>query len=202
MSYLIPFVNKVSAYETNLQLLEGSYYFPKFKKMKELWSSFNSELSYVNVTMLCSGSALCAMVLNDTSGYGSKGMMIGIQLIAQKYLEVIADYGSFSKTDFGGAELKKFLKEKEFNVLTQNVEFMLSAVQSTVYATFRVDYMKVKQNLARTMIMTNLLMICIQLLSNIIIYILLLYLRNKIIYVHYGSIKFNDSFNKSLKYCN
>ena len=44
------------------------------------------------------------MVLNDTSGYGSKGMMIGIQLIAQKYLEVIADYGSFSKTDFGGAE--------------------------------------------------------------------------------------------------
>ena len=86
MSYLIPFVNKVSAYETNLQLLEGSYYFPKFKKMKELWSSFNSELSYVNVTMLCSGSALCAMVLNDTSGYGSKGMMIGIQLIAQKYL--------------------------------------------------------------------------------------------------------------------
>ena len=109
---------------------------------------------------------------------------------------------SFSKTDFGGAELKKFLKEKEFNVLTQNVEFMLSAVQSTVYATFRVDYMKVKQNLARTMIITNLLMICIQLLSNIIIYILLLYLRNKIIYVHYGSIKFNDSFNKSLKYCN
>ena len=142
------------------------------------------------------------MVLNDTSGYGSKGMMIRIQLIAQKYLEVIADYGSFSKTDFGGAELKKFLKEKEFNVLTQNVEFMLSAWQSTVYATFRVDYMKVKQNLARTMIMTNLLMICIQLLSNIIIYILLLYLRNKIIYVHYGSIKFNDSFNKSLKYCN
>ena len=130
-------------------------------------------------------------------------------VIILKYIAITSIVSSFSikitpfsKTDFGGAELKKFLKEKEFNVLTQNVEFMLSAVQSTVYATFRVDYMKVKQNLARTMIMTNLLMICIQLLSNIIIYILLLYLRNKIIYVHYGSIKFNDSFNKSLKYCN
>lgn len=132
----------------------------------------------------------------------SKGIMIGIQLIAQKYLEIIADYSSFSLDEFGSNELKAFLNKKNFGELTANVEFMLSAVQSTVYLTFRADYINVKQVLLRTMILINLVMISIQIISNITMYILLVYLRNKIIYVHYGSIKFNDSFNKSTKYCN
>ncbi len=201
---LTSFIDTIFEYKREKEDMKNEKNMKYYKELKKLISNTNlpANSTSIDLNFLCNSDKLCIRMLNRTSGYCSLGIVLGTDLITQKYIEIVAGYKQLliDHPLFGEETLKKFLYEKEFDRVQENVDLILSQTQNQLYFCFRkdfeshIDYMK-RINIIINSAIFAIEFIAIVLVSSVIIQLL----KHNVFMIEFGAEKFNTAFYKNVK---
>ena len=201
---LTSFIDTIFEYKREKEDMKNEKNMKYYKELKRLISNTNlpANSTSIDLDFLCNSDKLCIRMLNRTSGYCSLGIVLGTDLITQKYIEIVSGYKQLfiDHPLFGEETLKKFLYEKEFHRVQENVDLILSQTQNQVYFCFRkdfeshIDYMK-RINIIINSAIFSIEFIAIVLVSSVIIQLL----KHNVFMIEFGAEKFNTAFYKNVK---
>ena len=201
---LTSFIDTIFEYKREKEDMKNERNMKYYKELKKLISNTNlpANSTSIDLNFLCNSDKLCIRMLNRTSGYCSLGIVLGTDLITQKYIEIVAGYKQLliDHPLFGEETLKKFLYEKEFDRVQENVDLILSQTQNQLYFCFRkdfeshIDYMK-RINIIINSAIFAIEFIAIVLVSSVIIQLL----KHNVFMIEFGAEKFNTAFYKNVK---
>jgi hypothetical protein len=154
----------------------------------------------IDTEYLCSGYDLCKSFLLRENGYCLEGIILGYELIAQKYSQVIGDYQNLlisSRGNISKNNIVEYILTEVFNRVQENIEFVFSQIQNQFYVSFMSDYDDVRTHLSEVTVLLNVIFFLFEL---IIIVVMLgfieVFMKKKEYLVKDGSFLFNSAFFK------
>jgi len=199
---LINYSVDISNYEKQISIITSSKDFKIFKKIIYFWNQVNLRMNdtKIDTEYLCSGYDLCKSFLLRENGYCLEGIILGYELIAQKYSQVIGDYENLLiafNDDISKENIIEFILTEVFNRVQENIEFVFSQIQNQFYVSFMSDYEDIRSHLSQVTVLLNVVFFLFEL---IIIVVMLgfieIFIKKKEYLVKDGSFLFNSAFFK------
>jgi hypothetical protein len=199
---LINYSVDISNYEKQISIITSSSDFKIFNKIIYFWEQVNLRMndSKIDTEYLCSGYDLCKSFLLRENGYCLEGIILGYELIAQKYSQVIGDYQNLlisSRGNISKNNIVEYILTEVFNRVQENIEFVFSQIQNQFYVSFMSDYDDVRTHLSEVTVLLNVIFFLFEL---IIIVVMLgfieVFMKKKEYLVKDGSFLFNSAFFK------
>jgi hypothetical protein len=149
---------------------------------------------------LCFGFDLCKIFILRNNGYCLEGIILGYELIAQKYSQVIGDYQNLllsHKGNISKDNITQYILTDVFNRVQENIEFVFSQIQNQFYSSFMEDYKTIRDYLSQITVLLNVVFFIFELIIIIIMLCFLeIYMKRKEYLVKDGSFLFNTAFFK------
>ena len=193
----------ISNYEKQISLITSSSDFQIFDKIKYFWGQVNLKMndSNIDTEYLCTGYLLCQNFLLRDNGYCLEGIILGYELIAQKYSQIIGDYENLLLLNGKGyvskANIREYIVTEVFDRVQENIEFVFSKIQDQFYISFINDYKKIKNHLTSITILLNIVFFLFELVIIIVMLSFIeIYIKRQEYLVKDGSTLFNTAFFK------
>ena len=158
------YASDISKYEKDMTEMTSSSQFNIFNKIKTFWEQVNLELESNNIdyNYLCSSYQLCEeYLMNSTkNGFCADGIILGYELIAQKFAQIIKDYQNLYDDNNGVLNkglIKKNIMSSDFDRIQENIELIFSQVQNQFYISFIEDYQSIKDRLFNSTLILNII---------------------------------------------
>ena len=199
---LLSYSVDISNYEKQISIITSAKDFNIFDKVKYFWKELNLQMNEtgVDTEYLCCGYDLCKSFLLRDNGYCLEGIILGYELIAQKYSQIIGDYENLlvtSNNDITKEDIKYYIMTDVFDRVQENIEFVFSQVQDQFYISFIDDYKKVRANLRSITVLLNIVFFLFELIIIIVMLCFIeIYIKNQEYLVKDGSNLFNTAFFK------
>ena len=149
---------------------------------------------------LCVDYELCQTYLIRNNGYCLEGIILGYELIAQKFNQIIGDYENIleeSKGTISKNDIKKYIMSDIFNKVQENIEFVFSQVQHQFYLSFNSDYASIRENLHTKTVLLNVVFFLFEIIViTIMTFGIEVYMKKKEYLVKDGALLFNFAFFK------
>ena len=190
----------ITTYEKTINEITSSTDFNIFTKIKYFWEQVNLIMnnSKTNLDYLCNNYMICKNYIKINNGYCSEGIILGYELIAQKFNQIIGDYinilengnGNISKND-----IKNYIMTNIFNRVQENIEFVFSQIQHQFYVSFNEDYSTIRHNLHNLTILLNIVFFFFEIIVICIMtFGIEVYMKRKEYLVNDGANLFNYAF--------
>ena len=193
----------ISNYEKQISIITSATDFSSiFNKIKFFWEQVNIPMNNSNIDTeyLCSGYNLCKTFLLRNNGYCLEGIILGYELIAQKYSQIIGDYENLlisSQNNISKNDIKEYIMTEVFDRVQENIEFVFSQVQDQFYVSFSADYKTVRDKLRNITVLLNVVFFLFELFVIIVMICFIeIYIKNQEYLVKDGSSLFNTAFFK------
>ena len=199
---LLSYSVDISNYEKQISIITSASDFNIFDRVKYFWQELNLQMNDtgVDTQYLCCGYDLCKTFLLRDNGYCLEGIILGYELIAQKYSQIIGDYENLlisSNNDITKNDIKEYIMTEVFDRVQENIEFVFSQVQDQFYLSFSADYKKVRANLRNITVLLNIVFFLFELIIIIVMLCFIeIYIKNQEYLVKDGSSLFNTAFFK------
>ena len=201
---LLNYASNISKYEKDMTEMTSSSQFKIFNKIDFFWKQVNLELDNDNIdyNYLCSDYQLCEDYLTKSidNGFCADGIILGYELIAQKFGQIINDYKKLlndNNQSLNKILIKANIMSNDFDRIQENIELIFSQVQNQFYKSFIEDYESIKDRLFNSTLILNIIFflfeICVILVMTCGIE---LYMKKKEYLVKDGSKLFNSAFFK------
>ncbi len=156
--------------------------------------------SKVDLNFLCNNYNLCKTYLIRNNGYCLEGIILGYELIAQKFNQIIGDYQNIladTNNNISKSNIKKFIMTDVFNKVQENIEFVFSQIQSQFYFCYLHDYFSIRQNLQNLTILLNVVFFLFEIIVIVIMtFGIEVYMKKKEYLVKDGTKLFHTAFFK------
>ena len=201
-SDLINYSIDISNYEKKISIITSSSDFNIFDKIIYFWNQVNLPMNDTNINTdyLCFGFDLCKIFILRNNGYCLEGIILGYELIAQKYSQVIGDYQNLllsHKGNISKDNITQYILTDVFNRVQENIEFVFSQIQNQFYSSFMEDYKTIRDYLSQITVLLNVVFFIFELIIIIIMLCFLeIYMKRKEYLVKDGSFLFNTAFFK------
>ena len=199
---LLTYSVDISNYEKQISLITSSTDFKIFDKIKYFWEQVNLEMNdpSIDTEYLCTAYSLCQSFLLRDNGYCLEGIILGYELIAQKYSQIIGDYENLLINGKGyvtKANIKEYIITEVFDRVQENIEFVFSKIQDQFYISFLQDYKTIRNILSKKTVLLNIVFFLFELVIIIVMLCFIeLYIKGKEYLVKDGSTLFNTAFFK------
>ena len=199
---LLTYSVDISNYEKQISLITSSTDFKIFDKIKYFWKQVNLEMNdpSIDTEYLCTAYSLCQSFLLRDNGYCLEGIILGYELIAQKYSQIIGDYENLLINGKGyvtKANIKEYIITEVFDRVQENIEFVFSKIQDQFYISFLQDYKTIRNILSKKTVLLNIVFFLFELVIIIVMLCFIeLYIKGKEYLVKDGSTLFNTAFFK------
>ena len=192
----------ITTYERKISEITSSTNFNIFKDLKYFWEQVNLIMnnSKIDLDYLCNNYIVCQNYIKRNNSYCQEGIILGYELIAQKFNQIIGDYinilqrsnGNISKKD-----IKTYIMTNIFNKVQENIEFIFSQVQHKFYISFNQDFSKIRHNLHNLTILLNVIFFLFEIIVICIMtFGIEVYMKKKEYLVNNGANLFNYAFFK------
>ena len=192
----------ITTYENKISEITSSKDFNIFTQVKYFWEQVNIMMnnSKVDLNFLCNNYNLCKTYLIRNNGYCLEGIILGYELIAQKFNQIIGDYQNilaYSNNNISKSNIKKFIMTDVFNKVQENIEFVFSQIQSQFYFCYLHDYFSIRQNLQNLTILLNVVFFLFEIIVIVIMtFGIEVYMKKKEYLVKDGTKLFHTAFFK------
>ena len=192
----------ITNYEASISEITSSGDFNIFTKVKYFWEQVNLVMnnSKIDKEYLCVDYELCQTYLIRNNGYCLEGIILGYELIAQKFNQIIGDYENIleeSKGTISKNDIKKYIMSDIFNKVQENIEFVFSQVQHQFYLSFHQDYASIRENLHSITVLLNVVFFLFEIIViTIMTFGIEVYMKKKEYLVKNGALLFNSAFFK------
>ena len=192
----------ITNYESSISEITSSGEFNIFTKVKYFWEQVNLIMnnSKIDKEYLCVDYKLCQSYLIRDNGYCLEGIILGYELIAQKFNQIIGDYENIleeSEGNISKADIKKYIMSEIFNRVQENIEFVFSQIQHQFYLSFNEDYNSIRNNLHSLTVLLNIVFFLFEIIViTIMTFGIEVYMKKKEYLVKDGAILFNTAFFK------
>ena len=192
----------ITNYESSISEITSSGEFNIFTKVKYFWEQVNLIMnnSKIDKEYLCVDYKLCQSYLIRDNGYCLEGIILGYELIAQKFNQIIGDYENIleeSEGNISKADIKKYIMSEIFNRVQENIEFVFSQIQHQFYLSFNEDYSSIRNNLHSLTVLLNIVFFLFEIIViTIMTFGIEVYMKKKEYLVKDGAILFNTAFFK------
>ena len=200
---LLSYSVDISNYERQISIITSSSDFNIFNKIKYFWEQVNLQMndSKIDTEFLCSSYDLCKTFLLRENGYCLEGIILGYELIAQKYSQIIGDYEnlllSYKGDNISEESIKIYILSDVFNRVQENIEFVFSQVQNQFYVSFMDDYKSIRNDLSQITVLLNIVFFLFELIVIIVMLCFIeIYIKRQEYLVKDGSFLFNSAFFK------
>jgi hypothetical protein len=198
------YVSDISKYEKDMTEMTSSSQFNIFNKISFFWKQVNLELESNNIdyNYLCSSYQLCEEYLKNSTknGFCADGIILGYELIAQKFAQIINDYINLyeGNNKVLNKELIKInIMSNDFDRIQENIEIIFSQVQNQFYISFIEDYQSIKDRLFKSTLILNIIFFLFEISVILVMtFGIELYMKKKEYLVKDGSKLFNSAFFK------
>lgn len=201
---LLNFIGYIFSYKEEKESFKTQKNIKYYSKMNKLFThaSYASNEPNIDLDFLCNSNELCIKMLQIPNGYCSLGIILGSDLVTQKFQEILSDFMNLldDNSDYTQDDLKHFLKAKDFEKVQENVDLIFSQIQNSVYKTFIQDYLSHTHLINNKRKILDIAFWIIELLSILIIIgFIFQALKYKIYLIEFGSKKFHSAFFKQTK---
>jgi hypothetical protein len=200
---LLNYAADISKYEKDMTEMTSSSQFNIFNKIDYFWKQVNLELEHneIDYNYLCSGYKLCEEFLANRSktGFCADGIILGYELIAQKFSQIINDYRLLQKEKqpLEPEDIRTNIMSSDFDRIQENIELVFSQVQNQFYTSFLEDYESIKERLFSSTLVLNIIFFLFEIFVILVMTCgIELYMRKKEYLVKDGSKLFNSAFFK------
>lgn len=198
---LLTFIGYIFSYKKEKESFKTKKNVKNFSEMNKLfnYASYASNDTNNDLDFLCGSNELCIKMIQSPNGYCSLGIILGSDLVVQKFQEIVSGFSVLldENENYSQDDLKDFLKAKEFEKVQENVDLIFSQIQNTVYKTFIQDYLSHVHFLKYKRKIIDLTFWLVELLSILtIVGFIFQSLKYKIYLIEFGSTKFHSAFFK------
>ena len=200
---LINYSIDISNYEKEISIITSTKDFNIFNKIIYFWKQVNLRMNDTDIDTeyLCCSYDLCKTFLLRDNGYCLEGIILGYELIAQKYSQVIGDYENlllnYKGSSISEKSLQEFILTDVFNRVQENIEFVFSQIQNQFYISFMSDYKTIRDHLSQVTVMLNVVFFLFELIIIVVmISFIEVYIKREEYLVKDGSFLFNSAFFK------
>ena len=200
---LLSYSVDISNYERQISIITSSTDFNIFNRIKYFWQQVNLQMNdtKIDTEFLCSSYDLCKTFLLRENGYCLEGIILGYELIAQKYSQIIGDYEnlllSYKGDNISEESITVYILSDVFNRVQENIEFVFSQVQNQFYVSFMDDYKTIRNDLSKITVLLNIVFFLFELIVIIVMLCFIeIYIKRQEYLVKDGSFLFNSAFFK------
>ena len=192
----------ITTYEKKISEITSSSNFNIFTDLKYFWEQVNLIMnnSKIDLDYLCNNYIVCENYIKRNNSYCSEGIILGYELIAQKFNQIIGDYINIledTNQNISKNHIKTYIMTNIFNRVQENIEFVFSQIQHKFYISFNQDYSTITRNLHNLTILLNIIFFLFEIIViSIMTFGIEVYMKRKEYLVNNGANLFNYAFFK------
>ena len=203
---LLTYSVNISNYEKKITEITSSSSFSIFERIKYFWTQVNLEISdeKIDKNYLCSEYIKCTTFITRDNGYCLNGVILGYELIAQKFGQIINDYRNLYDLR---KRQNKIITEEDiqdyitvgdvFTRVQENIDYVFSQIQNQFYTSFLIDYDDTKNRLYKVTLLLNIIFFLFEIIVIVVMTCgLEVYMKKKEYLVKDGTFLFNSAFFK------
>ena len=203
---LLTYSVNISNYEKKITEITSSSSFSIFERIKYFWTQVNLEISdeKIDKNYLCSEYIKCTTFITRDNGYCLNGVILGYELIAQKFGQIINDYRNLYDLR---KRQNKIITEEDiqdyitvgdvFTRVQENIDYVFSQIQNQFYTSFLIDYNDTKNRLYKVTLLLNIIFFLFEIIVIVVMTCgLEVYMKKKEYLVKDGTFLFNSAFFK------